>query len=214
MYMLPLSACVLKSSMVGQSGLRAGRGGGGGAEQHVPLPPNPPKSPGVPPSLPFPPPRPPPAPAAPRQPPAPHTRTPGTCCSVPMFGAPARPLRSVNAHLAWPIRPSWLLTMLTSLPHPNAPTRAPGVANQVLPHDDDGDPRGAHVLLRARVDERVLADVHRLAQEVAAHVGNQGHLPHLRAGAGGRRGTALGKPPAASRPPASRSSPCERLFPF
>lgn len=47
---------------------------------------------------------------------------------------------------------------------------APGMADQVVAHDDDHDACGANVLLGASIDEAILGHVHRLGAEVGRHV--------------------------------------------
>ena len=49
----------------------------------------------------------------------------------------------------------------------------PGVADQVVTHDDNGHPGGANVLLCTSVDEPILGYIHLLGQEVGGHVSNQ-----------------------------------------
>ena len=48
-------------------------------------------------------------------------------------------------------------------------------AQQILTHDHDRNTRGAHVLLRARVDHAVFGNVHRLRQDVGRHIRHQRH---------------------------------------
>lgn len=54
-----------------------------------------------------------------------------------------------------------------------------GLADEIPAHDDDGDPRGPHVLLRPCVDQRELGDVDGLGAEVGGHVGDQDAVPVL-----------------------------------
>ena len=54
-----------------------------------------------------------------------------------------------------------------------------GVPQQVLAHDDDGQARGAHVLLGAGVDEAVTADVDGPREDRGGEVGHERHVAGL-----------------------------------
>mmetsp|Transcript_23641 Transcript_23641/g.51868 ORF Transcript_23641/g.51868 Transcript_23641/m.51868 type:complete len:296 (-) Transcript_23641:463-1350(-) len=56
----------------------------------------------------------------------------------------------------------------------------PGLANQILPDDGNGHTSRADVLLGTRVDDAILGDVHRLGDDVGAHVRNQNLITDVR----------------------------------
>ena len=56
---------------------------------------------------------------------------------------------------------------------------------KIVSHDHERDAGGAQVLLRPRVDQRVLADVDRAAEDIGGRVAHEGRRP--RRGLSGRR---------------------------
>ncbi len=58
--------------------------------------------------------------------------------------------------------------------------RGNALADQVVANDDDGQPGRTDVLLRAGVDQAVLADIDGLRQDVRRHVAHQRHVPGVR----------------------------------